>query len=159
MFIGGEWVEAQSGARLETRNPASGALLGTIPAGAAADVDRAVVAARAAFESAAWRDMTGAKRARLLWKIADLIEANLDELCELRLLIKVSRCGSANTQKFRAPSSNFGISPGAATKIEGTTIPTSIDYQPPGKKIFAYTVKEPLGVVGGESCRGIRRWS
>jgi phenylacetaldehyde dehydrogenase len=148
MFIGGEWVEAQSGARLETHNPASGALLGTIPAGAAADVDRAVVAARAAFESAAWRDMTGAKRARLLWKIADLIEANLDELCELETLDQGKPLWVGKYAEVPGAIEQFRYFAGAATKIEGTTIPTSIDYQPPGKKIFAYTVKEPLGVVG-----------
>jgi len=148
MFIGGEWVEAQSGARLETHNPASGALLGTIPAGAAADVDRAVSAARAAFESPAWRDMTGAKRARLLWKIADLIEANLDELCELETLDQGKPLWVGKYAEVPGAIEQFRYFAGAATKIEGTTIPSSIDYQPPGKKIFAYTVKEPLGVVG-----------
>ncbi len=148
MFIGGEWVEAQSGARLETHNPASGALLGTIPAGAAADVDRAVAAARAAFESPAWRDMTGAKRARLLWKIADLIEANLDELCELETLDQGKPLWVGKYAEVPGAIEQFRYFAGAATKIEGATIPSSIDYQPPGKKIFAYTVKEPLGVVG-----------
>ena len=148
MFIGGEWVEALSGARLETHNPATGALLGTIPAGAAADVDRAVAAARAAFESAAWRDMTGAKRARILWQIADLIEAHLDELCELETLDQGKPLWVGKYAEVPGAIEQFRYFAGEATKIEGTTIPSSIDYQPAGKKIFAYTVKEPLGVVG-----------
>ena len=148
MFIGGEWVEALSGARLETHNPASGAVLGTIPAGAAADVDRAVAAARTAFESAAWRDMTGAKRARLLWKIADLLEAHLDELCELETLDQGKPLWVGKYAEVPGAIDQFRYFAGEATKIEGTTIPSSIDYQPAGKKIFAYTVKEPLGVVG-----------
>lgn len=148
MFIGGEWVEAASGARLETRNPANGALLGTIPAGAAADVDRAVAAARSAFESAAWRDMTGAKRARLLWRIADLLEANVEELCELETLDQGKPLWVAKYAEVPGAIDQFRYFAGEATKIEGTTIPSSIDYQPPGKKIFAYTIKEPIGVVG-----------
>lgn len=148
MLIGGEWVEAVSGQRLETLNPATGSVLGTIPAGGAADVDRAVAAARAAFESPAWRDMTGAKRARLLWSIADALEAHMDELCELETLDQGKPLWVAKYAEVPGAIDQFRYFAGEATKIEGTTIPTSIDYQPAGKKIFAYTLKEPVGVVG-----------
>lgn len=148
MLIAGEWVEARSGARLDTLNPATGAVLGTIPAGDAQDVDLAVRAARAAFESPEWSGMTGAQRARLLWKMADLMEQHLEELAELETLDQGKPVWVAQYAEIPGGIEQFRYFAGEATKIEGTTIPTSINYQPAGKKIFAYTVKEPIGVVG-----------
>jgi phenylacetaldehyde dehydrogenase len=148
MLIGADWVEALSGRRLDTLNPATGEVLASIPAGDAADVDRAVAAARAAFESPGWRDMTGAQRARLLWKMADLMEANLDELAELETLDQGKPVWVGKYAEIPGAIDQFRYFAGQATKIEGTTIPTSISYQPAGKKIFAYTTKEPIGVVG-----------
>jgi phenylacetaldehyde dehydrogenase len=77
-----------------------------------------------------------------------LIEANLDELCELETLDQGKPLWVGKYAEVPGAIEQFRYFAGAATKIEGTTIPSSIDYQPPGKKIFAYTVKEPLGVVG-----------
>ena len=73
MLIDNEWVDAASGRSFDTLNPATGEVLGQVPAGEAVDVDRAVAAARRALESSAWRDMVPAQRARLLWTMADLI--------------------------------------------------------------------------------------
>jgi phenylacetaldehyde dehydrogenase len=148
MLIGADWVDAASGARLDTVNPATGEVLATIPAGDAVDVDRAVAAARRAFEDPAWRDMTGAQRARLLWKMADLMEAHLDELAELETLDQGKPVWVGKYAEIPGGIEQFRYFAGQATKIEGTTIPTSINYQPAGKKIFAYTTKEPIGVVG-----------
>jgi acyl-CoA reductase-like NAD-dependent aldehyde dehydrogenase len=67
MLINGEWVEAQSGERLDSKDPATGAVNGTIPKGAKADVDAAVKAARDSFESGVWRNMTPDDRGRFLW--------------------------------------------------------------------------------------------
>jgi phenylacetaldehyde dehydrogenase len=148
LFIGNEWVDAASGKTLDTVNPATGEVLAQIAAGAAADVERAVASARAAFESPAWRDMTGAQRARLLWRMADLMEASLDELAELETLDQGKPVWVGKYAEIPGGIDQFRYFAGQATKIEGTTIPTSISYQPAGKKIFAYTVKEPIGVVG-----------
>ena len=148
MLIDGEWVEAVSGARLDTINPATGESLGSIPAGAAADVDRAVSAARRALADPAWRDLTPARRARLLSRMADLMEQHLDELAELETLDNGKPLWAGTYAEIPGGIAQFRYFAGEATRIEGTTIPTSIDYQPAGKKIFAYTVKEPIGVVG-----------
>src|SRR5690348_1414543 len=83
MLIGGQWVESQAGQTLESIDPATGRPLATVPRGEAADVDRAVRAARAAFESAAWRKVTPIDRGRLLNRLADLIEEHTDELALL----------------------------------------------------------------------------
>ncbi len=148
LFINNEWLDARDGATLDTVNPATGDVLAQIAAGQAADVDRAVKAARAAFESPAWRDLTGAQRARLLWRMADLMEANLDELSELETLDQGKPVWVGKYAEIPGGIEQFRYFAGQATKIEGTTIPTSINYQPAGKKIFAYTTKEPIGVVG-----------
>lgn len=148
MLIGAEWVDSLSGNRLETRNPATGELLATIPAGEAADVDRAVTVAREAFEQGPWRSMLPAERARLLWKVADLIEAHLDELAELETLDQGKPLWVAKYAEIPGAIEQFRYFAGAATKLEGSTINPSINYQPPGKKLFAYTRKEPIGVVG-----------
>jgi phenylacetaldehyde dehydrogenase len=148
MLIGGTWVDAQGGERLETVNPATGKVLASIPSGDARDVDLAVRAARDALHSAAWRDLTGAQRARLLWRMADLMEAHLDELAELESLDQGKPLWVGKYAEIPGGIEQFRYFAGEATKIEGTTIPTSINYQPAGKKILAYTAKEPIGVVG-----------
>jgi phenylacetaldehyde dehydrogenase len=148
MLIGGTWVDAQRGERLETVNPATGKVLASIPSGDARDVDLALRAARDALHSAAWRDLTGAQRARLLWRMADLMEAHLDELAELESLDQGKPLWVGKYAEIPGGIEQFRYFAGEATKIEGTTIPTSITYQPAGKKIFAYTAKEPIGVVG-----------
>jgi phenylacetaldehyde dehydrogenase len=148
LLIDNAWVPAVSGRTLDTVNPATGEVLASIAAGDRLDVDRAVAAARRAFESGPWREMTGSQRARLLWKMADLMEAHLDELAELETLDQGKPIWIGKYAEIPGGIEQFRYFAGEATKIEGTTIPTSIAYQPPGKKIFAYTLKEPLGVVG-----------
>jgi phenylacetaldehyde dehydrogenase len=148
LLIGGRWVDAQSGRTLESINPATGEVLAEIAAGEAADVDLAVAAARAAFLDPSWRGMTGAVRARLLWKLADLMEAALEELAELETLDQGKPAWIGRYAEIPGGIEQFRYFAGEATRLEGTTIPTSINYQPPGRRIFAYTVKEPVGVVG-----------
>lgn len=147
MLIGPDWVDAADGKIIETRNPYNGELLSTIPAGKAADVDRAVAAAREALESGVWSKMLPSARARILWKIADLIESNIDELAELETLDQGKPLYVGRWAEIPGAVEQFRYFSGAASRIEGRTIPTSIGYQPEGKDIFAYTVKEPVGVV------------
>ena len=148
MLIGGAWVDAASGQRIDSKDPATGAVIGTVPRGAKADVDAAVKAARESFTKVVWKDKTPDERARVLWKIADLIEANIDELAELETLDQGKPLFVGRWAEIPGAIGQFRYFAGMASKIHGETITPSINYQPPGKKIFAYTVKEPIGVVG-----------
>src|SRR5215471_18330910 len=86
MLIGGQWVEAASGKTFDTYNPATGEVLAKVCEGDREDIDRAVKAARKAFDEGPWPDMLPADRARLLWKVADLVDQHHEELAELETL-------------------------------------------------------------------------
>src|ERR1700734_292858 len=86
LLINGEWVEARSGKTLAVFDPASGSEIGRVAEAGREDVDRAVAAARAAFESGPWPEMLPAARQALLWRLADLIEQHAAELAELESL-------------------------------------------------------------------------
>lgn len=86
MLIGGQWVHAESGKTFDTFNPATGEVLARVAAGDAADIDRAVAAARWAFERGPWPEMSPADRGGLLWKLTDLIDLHREELAELETL-------------------------------------------------------------------------
>jgi len=79
MLIGGRWIEAASRKTFPTYNPATGDILAQVAEGDREDIDRAVKAARRAFENGPWRRMTASERGRLIWKLADLLEAHLEE--------------------------------------------------------------------------------
>ena len=145
LLIDGAWVDGTG--RFESHDPATGGLLATLAEAGVAEVDSAVEAARRAFESDQWRGMTPSARGKLLWWIAELIEAHADELAELETLDQGKSFRTARFGEIPAAAEQFRYYAGFATKILGTTIPTSIGYQPPGKRIFAYTSREPIGVV------------
>src|ERR1700693_5257316 len=86
LFINGQWVDAASGQTFATPNPATGETLANIAEGDAEDIDRAVRAARRAFEDGPWSKMTPSDRGRLIWKIGDLILSRADELAQLESL-------------------------------------------------------------------------
>src|SRR2546423_5627007 len=86
MLINGKWVSAQSGETFPTYNPATGEAICNVPAGDHADIDAAVRAARKAFDEGPWRRTTPAERGRLLWKLADLLEENLEEFARIESL-------------------------------------------------------------------------
>lgn len=148
LFIAGEWTDAVSRQSFATKDPATGSLLGQIARGGAEDVDQAVAAARRAFESGPWPALTPMERARLLWAVADLIEAHIDELAELETLDQGKPLAVGRWAEIPGAVAQFRYFAGLATKLEGATIPTSINYQPAGREVFAFTVKEPVGVVG-----------
>jgi phenylacetaldehyde dehydrogenase len=83
LLINGEWVEAASGRTFEVRDPSSDAVIARVAEGDAVDIDRAVRAARTAFDDSDWSRMKPVDRERLLHRLADLIEKNADELAEL----------------------------------------------------------------------------
>lgn len=147
LLIDGEWVFPVSGAHFASIDPATGATLAMIAEGDAADVDAAVASARQAFAGDEWRGMTPTNRGRLLARIADLIEAHADELSEIETLDQGKSLKTARFGEIPGAIAQFRYYAGFANKILGETIPTSIGYQPPGKKIFAYTTREPVGVV------------
>jgi (Z)-2-((N-methylformamido)methylene)-5-hydroxybutyrolactone dehydrogenase len=140
MLIGGQWTEPPSGAWFESTNPYTAAPWALIPRGNAADVDRAVAAAKSAFYGDEWRKLTATARGALLFKLADLIAADATRLSEIestdngKLIAEMRGQLNYIPQWFRY----FG---GLADKIEGRVIP--IDK--PG--VFNFTREEPLGVV------------
>ena len=144
LLIGGEWQDA---ATFDSIDPATGKLLAPVARGDGAAIDRAVAAARLALESGSWPEMTPMDRARLLWKVADHLEAHIDELAELETLDQGKPLYVGRWAEIPGAIAQFRFFGGLANQIEGTTIPTSVNYQPPGKEILAYTVKEPVGVV------------
>lgn len=147
LFINNEWVDASSKETIESIDPATGACLANVAEANTSDVDAAVTAARAAFESDEWRRMTGADRANLMWRVADLMEQNIDELAELETLDQGKPLGIGRWAEIPGAIAQFRYFAGQCTRLEGVTIPTSINYQPPGKRIHAYTLKQPVGVV------------
>jgi phenylacetaldehyde dehydrogenase len=144
MLIDGKWVEAASGKTLTTYDPATEAPLAEVPAGDAEDIDRAVRAARKAFEGGPWRRMTASERGRCIWKLADLIEQHGEEFAQLETLDNGKPLAVSRVADVPLVVDHFRYYAGWATKIEGETIPVSI----PGQRMLAYTLREPVGVVG-----------
>ncbi len=143
MFIGGRWQAAQSGETFEVIDPANERVFARAASGAEADIDVAVQAARKAFESPQWSSMTPAQRARLLLKLADLIEANGDEIALLETLDNGMPYRMAKFGGVFGAAESLRYHAGWATKIHGATINLSF----PGEW-HAYTLREPVGVVG-----------
>jgi phenylacetaldehyde dehydrogenase len=146
LLIGGEWVDSRSAERIAVIDPATGHELTSVPDANAADVDRAVSAARTALENGPWADMLPAQRQALLWKLADLIDQNAEELAELESLDNGKTKFMATIIDVAGTREYFRYMAGWATKIEGSTFQTSIGG-PPGAKFHTYTAREPAGVV------------
>ena len=147
MLIQNEWIESSSGESIDTVDPASGELLATIPRGNAKDVDSAVQSARISFESGVWSKMLPALRARVLWKIGELIEENIQELSELETLDQGKPFFVGRWAEIPGAAEQFRYFAGLCSKLESSVIPSSIGYQPPGKQVHSYTLKQPVGVV------------
>jgi len=146
LLINGAWVPAKSGKTFDSVDPANGEVIAKVPFAEGEDVDAAVAAARSAL-SGPWSTMTPSERGKILWKIGDLIEQNIDELAELETLDQGKPLYVGRWAEIPGAVEQFRFFGGEASKIEGATIPSSINYQPEGKRIFAYTRKEPVGVV------------
>ncbi|MFK7954609.1 MAG: aldehyde dehydrogenase [Lysobacterales bacterium] len=147
LLINNEWQNATTAHRIETRDPATGEVLGDIAEAGSGDIDQAVAAARAALKNDSWRGLTGSARSRLLWRMADLMEEHIDELSELETLDQGKPLGVGRWAEIPGSIEQFRFFAGQCTRLEGVQIPTSINYQPPGKRIHAFTRKEPVGVV------------
>jgi phenylacetaldehyde dehydrogenase len=148
VFIGGEWLNAADGATLHVRDPASGEIIAVVPAGGAKDVDAAVQAATAAFAAPSWARLRAVDRERLVHRLADLIEAHIDELAEIECFDSGKSAVLAKRVDVRGAIDYLRYIAGWATKLEGSTIDVSFPKPRGGGDYFAYTRKEPVGVVG-----------
>src|SRR5580765_3587139 len=146
-LINGRWVPAASGKMFNVLNPADASLLAKAPDSDGEDINRAVVAARRAFDSGPWRRMTPSERGKLLWRIGDLVLSHADELAELESLDNGKPRAVARVADVPLAADLFHYMAGWATKIEGNTIPISVPYAP-GARFHAFTLREPVGVVG-----------
>ena len=147
MLINGNWVDAVSGKTFPSYDPSTGEVLATVAEGDRADIDLAVKAARQAFDSGPWRKMSASERGRLIWKLADLIEAHAEEFAYLESLDNGKPLTVARAADVPLAVDLFRYMAGWTTKLEGNTIPLSVPYTP-GAKYFSYTLREPVGVVG-----------
>jgi aldehyde dehydrogenase (NAD+) len=141
LLIGGQWIEG--GKTFDTVNPATGEVLTQVAEATATDVDKAVAAARQAFEdrTGAWRKMSASERGRLIWKIADLVEKNLEEFAELETLDNGKPIFESRYVDLPMVIDVLRYYAGWATKISGETVNTN-------ETAFTYTLREPVGVVG-----------
>jgi phenylacetaldehyde dehydrogenase len=147
MLIGGQWVEAASGKRFKTINPATGALLAEVAEGDKEDIDRAVSAARKAFENPEWRRMMPTDRERMVRKFIALVESHIDELAELETLDCGKPLGASRYVDLPLTIDTMYYYAGFSTKLEGEVLAHGCSYTP-NDRYFAYTLREPVGVVG-----------
>ncbi|MEE9470623.1 MAG: aldehyde dehydrogenase family protein [Gemmatimonadota bacterium] len=140
LFIGGEWQDAESGQTFEVIDPARAEVVTEVAEADAADIDRAVRAAREAFEGD-WRKTTPRQRGRLMWKLAERLEERKDEIALVETLNNGKPLFESGID-VAMTIQTFEYYAGWATKIEGETIPVSVPFQ------FNYTLREPIGVVG-----------
>lgn len=142
MLIGDRWVAARSGETIAVENPATGAVIGQIPAGDGRDIDLAVAAARASFNARVWRGLPAERRASILWRLADMLDANVDELARLETLDNGMPQSFARAA-VAAATNGLRYYAGMCTKIFGRTVNMGGDLE-----FHAYSVNEPVGVVG-----------
>ncbi|MDE2302670.1 MAG: aldehyde dehydrogenase family protein [Sphingomonadales bacterium] len=145
LLIDGKRVPALSGATFGTVNPATGADITQVARGGAADIDLAVAAARRAFENPAWRAMSANDRSLLLYRLADLIERNADELAVLECLDNGKPWLFTKAVEIEGSIKTFRYFAGWPTKFGGETLPVSPRS---GARILNYTTREPVGVAG-----------
>ncbi|MBD0301512.1 MAG: aldehyde dehydrogenase family protein, partial [Tolypothrix sp. T3-bin4] len=140
LLINNEWVNSVSDRRFETIDPTTGEVICEVSEADAQDVDKAVEAARAAFTTGEWRKISATRRGELLYKLADLIEENIDELARLETLDN-GKPLKDSLGDLSLVIACYRYYAGWADKVQGKTIPISGPY-------FCYTRHEPVGVVG-----------
>ncbi|MFO0837998.1 MAG: aldehyde dehydrogenase family protein [Phycisphaerae bacterium] len=140
LLINGEWQDAASGKTFETINPATEEVITRVAEGDSIDIDRAVAAARRAFDDGPWTKMSASERGRLIYKLADLIEANRKELAALETLDNGKPLGESTKADLPLTVACYRYFAGWADKVQGKTIPVNGPY-------FCYTRHEPVGVA------------
>ena len=147
LLIDGRWVEAASGQTFDVRDPSSDQVIARVALGERADIDRAVAAARRAFENPTWSRMKPLEREKLLHRLADLIEANADDLAELEAIDNGKSVVMARHVDLKHAIEVWRYMAGWPTKLEGQTLPISGTLVP-GHEYAAFSQREPVGVVG-----------
>lgn len=147
MLIGGQWVDAAGNERMQVVNPAEETVIGTIPSAHSSDVNQAVDYAKNALEQGAWGRMRPSARQNLLLKLADLIERDARIIAELEAIDNGKSAAIAQAVDIGLGLDFFRYMAGWATKIEGSTLDVSMPFAPPEADFFAYTRREPVGVV------------
>ncbi|MGG3556971.1 aldehyde dehydrogenase family protein [Peribacillus frigoritolerans] len=141
LLINGELVEAASGKTFETLDPSNGKVLAVVSEAGPEDVDKAVKAARNAFDNGPWKKMSASERSRLIYKLADLMEEHKEALAQLDTLDNGKPIGETTNADVPLAIDHFRYYAGWTTKIVGQTIPVAGNY-------FNYTRHEAVGVVG-----------
>ena len=141
LLIGGQWTPARSGKTFQTINPATEEVIADVAEADAADVEMAVLAARKAFDEGPWPRMNARERGRIMMRLADLIESEIDELAALESLDNGKPVSDARAGDIPLAIEALRYYAGWADKIQGQTIPISGNY-------FCYTRREPVGVAG-----------
>lgn len=144
LFIDGQWVAAGDGATADVYDPSSGTVISSAAMATSADTDRAVAAARRSFDNGAWTGLTPAQRGKILWRVADLLEAHGDEVAELEMLDAGKPFDGARHGEIPFAADCFRYFAGWCTKIEGSTKQLSTV---PGEDFHIYTLREPIGVA------------
>src|SRR5579875_2112049 len=142
MYIDGRFVPAASGKMFPVYNPATGEVITEVPEAEAEDVNRAVLAARRAFDEGPWRRMSPSERGRTIWGLAELLEKHLEEFAEIESLDNGKPRNVARVADVPLAVDMFRYMAGWATKISGRTLGLSAGYD-----FHSYTVREPIGVV------------
>ncbi len=143
LFIGGRWEDGRAGERIDVEDPSTGERIASVVAGGAEDIDRAVNAAQRALDDPHRTGWSPADRTRLIWALADAIDAHADELAEIETLDVGKPLRNSRNIDIPGAAAALRYFSGWATKIGGETMPVSI----PGDW-HAYTVREAVGVVG-----------
>jgi len=141
MLIDGKWVDSVSGKTFETLNPSTGEVIARVAEGDKADVDKAVKAARRAFDEGPWRKMNARERGKLMTKLAERMEDNIEELAALETLDNGKPIRDSRAADLPLAIDCYRYYAGWADKVEGKTIPINGPY-------LCYTRHEPVGVVG-----------
>ncbi|MEP6867733.1 MAG: aldehyde dehydrogenase family protein, partial [Novosphingobium sp.] len=151
LFINNEWVDSSHGATISVEDPSTGKVIGQVADASDRDVDRAVAAARAAFDDGRWSGLPPMVRERTMNRLADLLEANADEFAELEAIDNGKPKGMAGAVDIPGAISQIRFMAGWASKVSGQT---TAPYTLPAGTVFSYTLKEPVGV-----CAQIVPWN
>jgi len=142
MYIDGRFVQAASGKNFPVYNPATGDVVTEVPEAEEEDVNRAVLAARRAFDDGPWPRMSPSERGRMIWKLADLLEQHLEEFAEIESLDNGKPRTSRASPMCRWPLTCSATWPVGPLKFPEKTLPLSNGYD-----FHSYTMREPIGVV------------
>ena len=146
LLIDGQWVQAESGQTIDVINPANEEVIAKVASAGKAEVDKAVAAARRAFDQGPWGKMRGAERERLLMKLADLLEANAQSFAEVESLDNGKSAAMAQAVDVAVAVDTIRYMAGWASKIEGATTDISVPFAPQAEFV-TFTRREAVGVV------------